>query len=74
VENADAALALARLSRLEKRKGFPDPAEFRAHVPGALQACTTQLDGQGPRAAHYALARHELRVGRSAAVDGPVID
>jgi len=74
VENADAALALARLSRLEKRKGFPDPAEFRAYVPGALQACAAQLDGQGPRAAHYALARHELRVDRPAAVDGPVID
>ena len=74
VENADAALALARLSRLEKRKGFPDPAEFRGHVAGALQAAAAQLDGQGPRAAHYALARHELRVDRSAALDGPVID
>jgi len=74
VENADAALAFVRLSRLEKRKGFPDPAELRRYVPGALQACAAQLDGQGPRAAHYALARHELRVDRSAALDGPVID
>jgi len=74
VENADAALAFMRLSRLDKRKGFPDPAEFRGHVAGALQAAAAQLDGQGPRAAHYALARHELRVDRSAAPDGPVID
>jgi len=74
VENADAALAFMRLSRLDTRKGFPDPAEFRGHVAGALQAAAAQLDGQGPRAAHYALARHELRVDRSAAPDGPVID
>jgi len=74
VENADAALAFMRLSRLDTRKGFPDPAEFRGHVAGALQAAAAQLDGQGPRAAHYALARHELRVDRSAALDGPVID
>jgi len=74
VENADAALAFVRLSRLEQRKGFPDPAAFRGYVAGALQACAAQLDGQGPRAAHYALARHELRVDRSAAPDGPVID
>jgi uncharacterized protein len=74
VENADAALAFVRLSRLEKRKGFPDPAAFRGYVSGALLACAAQLDGQGPRAAHYALARGELRVGRSAELDGPVID
>ena len=74
VENADAALALVRLSRLEQRKGFPDPAEFNGYVAAALLACAAQLDGQGPRAAHYALARRELRVDRSAALDGPVID
>src|SRR5262245_10835198 len=60
VENADAALALARLSRLEKRKGFPDPAAFRDQAVGALQASAEQLGGEGPRAAHYALAARLL--------------
>lgn len=58
--NADAAAALARLSRLEPRKGFPDPAAFRPHAEGALAAAGQQLDGQGPLAAHYALARRLL--------------
>jgi hypothetical protein len=61
VENAEAALVLARLSRLEKRKGFPDPAEFRGYATGALQASAEQIGGQGPRAAHYALAARLLR-------------
>jgi uncharacterized protein YyaL (SSP411 family) len=60
VENADAARALARLARLEPRKGFGDPAVFRDYLPGALRASAAQIDGQGPRAAHYALARREL--------------
>jgi len=62
VENAEAALAFIRLSRLEPRKGFPDPAEFRRYVPGMLHASAAHLDGQGARAAHYELARRELRV------------
>jgi uncharacterized protein YyaL (SSP411 family) len=61
VANADAALALARLSRLEPRKGFPDPAAFREHADGALRASAAQLDGQGPLAAHYLLAQRQLR-------------
>ena len=60
VENADAALTCVRLSRLEQRKGFPDPVEFRGYVTGALQAAAAQLDGQGARAAHYALARRPV--------------
>lgn len=60
VGNADAAAALARLSRLEPRKGFPDPAAFRPHAEGALAEAAQQLDGQGPLAAHYALARRLL--------------
>lgn len=60
VGNADAALALARLSRLEQRKGFPDPAAFRDHAEGALRASARQLDGQGPLAAHYVLAARLL--------------
>ncbi len=60
VDNADAALALVRLSRLEKRKGFPDPAEFRQYLPGALQAAAAQIHGQGARAAHYALAQRRV--------------
>ena len=60
VANADAALALARLSKLEQRTGFPDPAAFRAHAEGALRAAAAQLDGQGPLAAHYALAERLL--------------
>ena len=60
VLNADAALALARLSKLEQRTGFPDPAAFRAHADGALRASAAQLDGQGPLAAHYALAARLL--------------
>lgn len=60
VGNADAAAALARLSRLEPRKGFPDPAGFRVHAEGALAAAEQQLEGQGPLAAHYALARRLL--------------
>lgn len=64
VANADAALALARLSRLDQRKGFPDPAAFRAHAVGALRAAASQLDGQGPLAAHYVLAERQL-LGRA---------
>ena len=60
VGNADAALALGWLSRLEPRKGFPDPAGFREHANAALAAAARQLDGQGPLAAHYALARRLL--------------
>lgn len=60
VANAEAAIALARLSRLEPRKGFPDPAGFLSHASGALHAAAAQLDGQGPLAAHYALARRQL--------------
>jgi uncharacterized protein YyaL (SSP411 family) len=60
VANADAAVALARLSRLEARKGFPDPAAFREHALGALRASALQLDGQGPLAAHYVLAQRQL--------------
>jgi uncharacterized protein YyaL (SSP411 family) len=60
VVNADAALALGRLSRLEPRKGFPDPAAFRAYADGALRASAEQLHGQGPLAAHYALAARLL--------------
>lgn len=56
VANAEAALALARLSRLAQRTGFPDPAAFREHAGGALRASAAQLDGQGPLAAHYILA------------------
>ena len=59
--NADAALALARLSRLEQRTGFPDPAAFREHAGGALRVAGAQLDGQGPLAAHYVLAQRQLR-------------
>ena len=60
IGNAEAALAFGRLSRLEPRKGFPDPAGFRAHAEAALAAAERQLDGQGPLAAHYALARRLL--------------
>ena len=60
VANADAALALARLAKLEQRTGFPDPAAFRQHAEGALRAAAAQLDGQGPLAAHYALAARLL--------------
>ena len=60
VANADAAAALARLSRLDQRKGFPDPAAFRDRAHGALAAAETQVAGQGPLAAHYALARRLL--------------
>lgn len=60
VANADAALALARLSRLERRQGFPDPAAFREHADAALRAAAAQLDGQGPLAAHYILAQRQL--------------
>jgi uncharacterized protein YyaL (SSP411 family) len=58
--NADAALAFGRLATLEPRKGFPDPAAFRVHAEGALAAAARQLNGQGPLAAHYALARRLL--------------
>lgn len=61
VANAEAALALARLSRLERRTGFPDPVAFRVHADGALRASARQLDGQGPLAAHYVLAQRQLR-------------
>jgi uncharacterized protein len=60
VENAEAALALSRVARLERRKGFPDPAEFLEPALAALHAAGRQLDGQGPLAAHYALARLQL--------------
>ncbi|HYT67170.1 MAG TPA: DUF255 domain-containing protein [Vicinamibacterales bacterium] len=60
VANAEAAIALARVSRLEARKGFPDPAAFREHAIGALNAAGRQLDGQGPGAAYYALASRQL--------------
>ena len=60
VANAEAAAALARLSRLEPRKGFPDPAAFRDYAHGALAAAGRQMTGQGPLAAHYALARRLL--------------
>jgi hypothetical protein len=48
------------VSHLEQRKGFPDPAEFSAFAAGALAAAARKLDGQGPLAAHYALARRHL--------------
>jgi uncharacterized protein YyaL (SSP411 family) len=70
VENADAALALARVSRLEPRKGFPDPAVFAAHAEGALRAAGEQIAGQGPRAAHYVLAQRQLNEPDSAARTG----
>ena len=60
VANADAAAALARLSRLEQRKGFPDPAAFREPAQAALVTAERQVAGQGPLAAHYALARRLL--------------
>ena len=60
VANADAAAALARLSRLEQRKGFPDPAAFRERALGALGSAGQLVAGQGPLAAHYALARRLL--------------
>jgi uncharacterized protein YyaL (SSP411 family) len=60
VTNAEAAIAFARLSRLEPRKGFPDPALFRDRAIGALEAAARALEGQGPLAAHYALARRHL--------------
>jgi uncharacterized protein len=60
VTNAEAAIALSRLSRLDQRKGFPDPAVFRERAIGALEAAARDLDGQGPLAAHYALARRHL--------------
>ena len=60
VGNAEAAIAFGRLSRLEPRKGFPDPAMFRDHAFAALDAAARQLDGQGPLGAHYALARRLL--------------
>jgi uncharacterized protein YyaL (SSP411 family) len=58
--NAEAALQFARLSQLEPRKGFPDPAGFHEHAAAALRTAGRQLDGQGPLAAHYALARRHL--------------
>jgi uncharacterized protein YyaL (SSP411 family) len=58
--NAEAGAAFARLARLEPRKGFPDPAAFRDYAVSALNAAARQLDGQGPLAAHYALARRHL--------------
>ena len=58
--NADAARALARVSTLEARPGFPDPAAFAAHAQSALRCAARQLDGQGPLAAHYALAARLL--------------
>jgi hypothetical protein len=60
VANAEAAIVFARLSRLEQRKGFPDPAAFRERAIGALETAARELDGQGPLAAHYALARRHL--------------
>ena len=60
VANAEAAAALARLSRLEPRKGFPDPTVFREPAQGALATAEAQVAGQGPLAAHYALARRLL--------------
>jgi uncharacterized protein YyaL (SSP411 family) len=45
--NAEAAIAL-------------DRAGFREQALGALQAARRQLDGQGPLAAQYALARRQL--------------
>jgi len=60
VASADAAMAFGLLSRLEPRKGFPDPGAFRDHARAALDAAARQLDGQGPLAAHYALARRLL--------------
>jgi uncharacterized protein YyaL (SSP411 family) len=60
VGNADAAAALARLARLEQRKGFPDPAAFRPHAERALATAARQAPRQGPLAAHYALARRLL--------------
>ena len=60
VANADAAMALGRLSRLEQRKGFPDPAAFLDYAHGALAVAARQIAGQGPLAAHYALARRLL--------------
>jgi hypothetical protein len=60
VGNAEAAVAFGWLSRLEPRKGFPDPGGFREHALAALAASARQLEGQGPLAAHYALARRLL--------------
>jgi uncharacterized protein len=60
VASADAAVVFALLSRLEPRKGFPDPGSFREHGHAALSAAARQLDGQGPAAAHYAVARRLL--------------
>ena len=60
VASADAALVFGLLSHLEPRKGFPDPAVFHDHAQAALGAAARQLDGQGPLAAHYALARRLL--------------
>ena len=45
--NAEAAIAL-------------DRAGFREHALGALRAARRQLEGQGPLAAQYALARRQL--------------
>jgi uncharacterized protein YyaL (SSP411 family) len=60
LENADAALVLGRLARLEPRKGFPDPAAFLERASGALRVAAHQLERQGPLAARYALARRHL--------------
>jgi uncharacterized protein len=70
VENADAAFALARVSRLEPRKGFPDPAVFAGHAEGALRAAGAQIAGQGPRAAHYVLAERQLKGSMAATRTG----
>jgi uncharacterized protein YyaL (SSP411 family) len=66
VENADAARALARIARLEPRKGFPDPAVFAARAAGALRTAAAQIAGQGPLAAHYVLAGRQTAGSRTA--------
>ena len=47
VANAEAAAALARVSRLEQRSGFPDPAGFQAHAEGALIVASAPARGAG---------------------------
>jgi uncharacterized protein YyaL (SSP411 family) len=54
IANADAALTLARLERTS------GDAAFHARAEGALGAARGQLRGQGPLAAHYALAARQL--------------
>jgi uncharacterized protein YyaL (SSP411 family) len=51
VANAEAAAALGRLARLAHE------FDFQPYAAGALAAAARQLDGQGPLAAHYLLAR-----------------